>query len=227
MSRQRPGVPPPHGRYSRHNRWKCRCDPCRQAAFLYRKRRRQGRGVDQYVDGTGTVRRIRALTVLGYTCRNIASRLGNSWQQVQRWSTLPDKPETRVMRVTAEKVQALAWELAGLPAPAGYLACRSRERAAALGWHGFGAWDDIDDPTCRPCLDVQADPSLSRIEQALAGQIKWGDLRRYPAERTEVVRQLTGRGLSATAIAKLLHSNTGRVRDWQDTHGIERIGGRR
>lgn len=103
---------------------------------------RPSRGL--YIDATGTVRRVRALTARGHTLRVIADSAGSHASRIQ----VVAEGHPCVRRFLAEGVAAAYKQLSQQQGTS----TRSRNRAAALGWAPPAAWDDdtIDDPAARP-----------------------------------------------------------------------------
>jgi transcriptional regulator with XRE-family HTH domain len=103
-------------------------------------------------NATGSTRRLRALTVTGWLISEIAEASGLTEDTLRR---VRRGDYRTVQAVTADKVTAaydLMWN-ARPPArsqsqQAG--ATRAQRYAARQKWVPGGAWDDIDDPACRP-----------------------------------------------------------------------------
>lgn len=115
-----------------------------------------------FIDATGTRRRLQALATLGYTLPVLARRIGVSNRNlyeitVHRWGS--------VRKTTATGVGRVYRELSTQPARRTRWSEQARATAAAAGWHGPMAWDDIDDPACTP-HDVHAEPELKRDDLA-------------------------------------------------------------
>lgn len=120
----------------------------RQVA-AYRQRRYIARG-PLWVPDTGTVRRLRALCALGYTCADLAPHLGVTAGRV---SQITAGRQQQVTRDTATAVRRLYDQFSmQLPDHPAWLLGRTRRTAAAKGWVPPLAWDDheIDDPDARP-----------------------------------------------------------------------------
>ncbi|MEV4909236.1 hypothetical protein AB0N46_31890 [Streptomyces albidoflavus] len=105
-----------------------------------------GRPDQGRINSTGTTRRLRALAVLGYPIYAIAeaSRMDTSMLQghlAAQHATIP-APIARRIATTYRRLSLT-------PGPSQI----SRTRAAARGWHGPAAWEDIDDPACEPEID--------------------------------------------------------------------------
>ena len=106
------------------------------------------------VDGTGTHRRLRALSVLGFGPMTIASRIKSGSKShllnLRDQSPRPIRPEV------AAEVAALYPKLLKLsPGPAG---ARVVSKAIREGWHGPDAWTEstIDDPDALPRVHENA-----------------------------------------------------------------------
>ncbi|WP_306317298.1 MULTISPECIES: hypothetical protein [unclassified Streptomyces] len=95
------------------------------------------------IDSTGTVRRIRALMVLGHTTQTISThtRIGDDKLQRIAAGWFP--------RVSEQDARTIARAYRTLIATPGRSA-RTRAHARNKGWHGPLAWDAIDDPTAQP-----------------------------------------------------------------------------
>lgn len=121
----------------------------------YRARRYLARG-PLWLPAHGTERRLRALCAIGWTCGDLAPRLGVSAARV---SQLTAGRATLVRRETHAVVVALYAALS-MTVPdhhLGWVLARTRRQAAAKGWAPPLAWDDhaLDDPDGRPHLPRQ------------------------------------------------------------------------
>ncbi|MEU3432306.1 hypothetical protein [Streptomyces sp. NPDC006863] len=98
----------------------------------------------QYIDSTGTVRRVRALIALGYTLIDIAESANVAVARVQTLAA--GYPSLR--RTVAERITNAYRALSETPGTN----TRAKNRARANGWAPPAAWDDdtIDDPQARP-----------------------------------------------------------------------------
>ncbi len=131
------------------------------------------------VDATGTTRRLRALAVLGYPIHAIAETAAVDI------STLQGHLAARSVSVQAPIAQRIAStyrRLCFTPGPSDV----ARARAAARGWYGPLAWEDIDDPACEP------EPPTVETEKATG---------RPATIDADLVMQLTADGLSKQQIA--------------------------
>lgn len=98
----------------------------------------------QYIDSTGTVRRVRALIALGYTLIDIAETANVAVARVQPLAA--GYPSLR--RTVAERITNAYRELSETPGTN----TRAKNRAIANRWAPPAAWDDdtIDDPAAIP-----------------------------------------------------------------------------
>lgn len=93
------------------------------------------------VDALGTVRRIQALTAIGWTLTDTGRALG--WTSSNLGLLLR---QDKVLRRTADAVAGLYERRSGTTGPSG----RARRMAAARGWVPPLAWTNIDDPREKP-----------------------------------------------------------------------------
>ena len=98
------------------------------------------------VDITGSRRRLQALRVMGHRRYDLAAQLNITPDRVKhitsghtRWVT-PDEAAT---------IARLYRRLAMVPGPSQQTATLARKQ----GWHGPLAWEDIDNPDCKPETD--------------------------------------------------------------------------
>ncbi|MFD5208464.1 hypothetical protein ACFWNF_16240 [Streptomyces anulatus] len=98
----------------------------------------------QYIDSTGTVRRVRALIALGYTLIDIAEAAAVAVTRVQTLAA--GYPSLR--RTVAERITNAYRELSETPGTN----TRAKNRARTNGWAPPAAWDDdrLNDPQARP-----------------------------------------------------------------------------
>lgn len=98
----------------------------------------------QYIDSTGTVRRVRALIAVGHTLIDIAEAANVAIARVQTLAA--GYPSLR--RTVAERIANAYRALSETPGAN----TRAKNRARANGWAPPAAWDDdtIDDPQARP-----------------------------------------------------------------------------
>lgn len=136
------------------------------------------------VDPTGLMRRLRALTAIGYTANHLSRELGMSATQVLRYLQGVES-----VRFESDKaVKELFDRLQMSPLPRGRSTSRAMNDAARNGWVPPLAWDEnsIDDPA--------AEPFGVRVE-----------LVKLPrAERVEDYHEMRSWGLSDARIAERL-----------------------
>ncbi|MFD5137488.1 hypothetical protein ACFWMX_14800 [Streptomyces sp. NPDC058378] len=98
----------------------------------------------QYIDATGTVRRIRALVANGHSLQDIADGTGSVPNLIQGLHA----GKARIRRFVAERIAQGYQEMAERQGDCG----RARRRAAREGWAPPAAWDDdtLDDPAASP-----------------------------------------------------------------------------
>jgi plasmid maintenance system antidote protein VapI len=152
-----------------------------------------------HTDGTGTIRRGRALVRIGYQINIIAKAIGMHPDALGR---LINRNESIVLVSTARAMTAAYKQWAWRPGP-----CQqSRSHAQRLGWHGPMAWDTdtIDDPNADPDVD-----DLTAIETPSADRLSRNEL---AAQRREWIQKLTNSGHPPSEIATRLGMNTGSVR---------------
>lgn len=118
-----------------------------------------------YIDATGTIRRLRAMQVVGHSYRAMAEAAHSADSRLQKIA-YGQQPTVRYS--LAKKIDAVYRELAHNPPPQGGASTNTRRRAAAKGWHGPLAWDlaTIDDPAAEPDAGDIPDLALKRDEIA-------------------------------------------------------------
>lgn len=133
-----------------------------------------------WVDSTGTMRRLQALTVIGWPQHTVAAELGLGYSTVR---SIANGRRRSTPRHTADAVTALYARWSRRPGPSATAAGRARAR----GWHGPLAWEgNLDDPSAKP----------DTTGEGADGERKRDNLR--PQE----IRHLAGFQLSAHTIAK-------------------------
>lgn len=103
---------------------------------------------EKHVDATGSMRRLRALCVIGHTLTSLAPRLGMTRDRLK---VIANTPTVRVRTEEAAAIARLYRRLAAIPGTSPQVRTFSRNR----GWHGPLAWDEttIDDPAAKPDVD--------------------------------------------------------------------------
>ena len=151
----------------RHGSWAgygagCRLECCREAACNYQKRRRYDadNGRPRMVDARDTKRRLQALAAIGWDFYSIATEMGEHrewvWQIYRR---------DTVRVITAKKVDAVYNRLC-MTVPTGWIADRARRSAAAKGWVGPLAWDDIDNDDAPNNPEADSDECVDEVKVA-------------------------------------------------------------
>lgn len=192
-------------------RWaKCICPDAKADRARRVKLRRSGVDLRGRVPAVGSMRRLRALAVLGWPVSELAARVGMRVEQVSRirrggygWSVLAS---------TARKVTACYDGLSMVPGPSTLTGLRARR----VGWVPPLAWEgvDMDDPAAVPDMGDEGLPATSCdwvvVELVIAGEPV--PRRCTDAEAAEVARRLRAKGMDVTLIAARLRSSTRRVR---------------
>lgn len=122
-----------------------------------------------FIDATGTRRRLQALATLGYTLPVIARRVGVSNRNLYEITT---RRWVSVRKSTATAVARVYRELSTQPARRSRWSEQARAVAAAEGWHGPMAWDDIDNPACEP----QAEPDEQELKRNELAELRRGEI---------------------------------------------------
>lgn len=165
------------------------------------------------IDGTGTLRRLRALHADGRPIARLARDLGYD----PPWFGRLIHGLTPVTMRAAERIAALYERVKDLPPGDDGVAEReirhAREHAAALGWLPVAMWDrDIDDPAADPLApdpEVEPPPVIPPLTRA---------------ERLDRARILTVRGATAEQIAAELGITSRTVVRWRSANGWKAAG---
>jgi hypothetical protein len=178
----------------------------------------------------GTIRRVQAAALDGWSARELSVRCGLPGQ------TLPDLMGHRNIRfvvseAVAAKVRATVDMLDGLPGTS----TQARRHARRCGWLPLEAWADVDDPDCQPWAGRDTGFDEVLIEQLLSATTRpdappcWHGHRQFPhlpparqcpdcrwwvRHRVEAVRRASqppygsdGQGLSADDLARRIGVN--------------------
>lgn len=150
-----------------------------------------------YVDSTGTVRRLRALMAIGHSGRAISEAVRTGEAQIHKAA---GSGQAYVRRHFAARVEAAYKQMAFKPPAVDRFTTKSRNIAAAKGWHGPLAWDDatIDDPAAQP---EAHEPYTSPARNG------------RDSMRTAEVEHLLSLGESEAAIAKRMSSSEAYIHD--------------
>jgi DNA-binding CsgD family transcriptional regulator len=143
------------------------------------------------VDATGSRRRLQALRVIGHRRYDLAAQLGITPDRVKH---ITAGATSRVTPGEAAAIARLYRNLSTVPGPSKQTAGIARSK----GWYGPLAWDDIDDPDCKP---EQAAPYQAATKYE-----------RDPHKLAEI-EHLYLLGESADQIAKRFDGNEKYIRD--------------
>lgn len=138
-----------HTSIADYQRRGCRCPVARQAAMDARRRwyarnaERRGRTkLPPKVDGTGTRRRLQALSTAGWGLKELAPMLGVSTQRVLQLRT-----QDRVLTTVEERVRSVFTIIGNQVGPNG----RAQGAARRRDWIPASWWGDgLDDPDVKP-----------------------------------------------------------------------------
>ena len=183
-----------------YNRHRCRCESCRAARRVrteYERNTRAVTGHNVWVPATGTMRRLQALAVAGWSTDMVAARCGAHPRHLAK---IRGGEMTHVRIRTALRVERVARELVMQPRT-DRAAKITKFRAAANGWVPAFAWDSIDTDPSPAIPDPDAGVDEIRVLWACEGK----HVKLTTAERRECVRILHGRRWSDTKIADQLH----------------------
>lgn len=198
-----------HGTVAGYNRIPCREKCCKDAMAKYKSMRELDlmAGKPRIIDATGTQRRIRALSCLGWSNAEVARRAGMHPEHLPRLV----KGAVTINRRTAERI-AKVYEELSMELPAGrtkqekQAISYARNTAKRRGYLPPLAWDEdkIDDPNFTPkrtqtremLIRKDIDPVV--VERVLAGDMY---LHTTPAERREISRRWVQSGRSGFELA--------------------------
>lgn len=176
-----------------------------------RKRRYEHRvyltGGPMLADATGSIRRLQALSRIGWTMSELGAQ-PELRVSSERVSQIARGRHSTLTLAKIASIRALYDRLTGrnMPLPTGSNADRARRLAEQKGWASPLAWDDdeIDDPKGRP-VGMHDDHKAKRPidESAIQRRID-GDrtAKTRGAENYEVVRRLLADGWSLNAISR-------------------------
>lgn len=146
----------------------------------------------------GYIRRLQALTWLGYTCNQIAKEAGIHWESAAEALTVNRASTGRVREAVAGLYNRVHMNPPLAPSRA---TTRARNRAIGNRWAPPMAWSNIDDPTERPERGPRHSPQTSVddvvVDMRLDGH-KTRTLTR--AETNEVIRRARLRGLNTDSL---------------------------
>lgn len=139
----------------------------------------------RHLNAIGSMRRIQALQTVGHSIRTIAAEAGSARTRIL---SIVHGRQPTVQADLASRIALAYRNLAFQPPPRNKYTARTRNAAAAAGWHGPLAWDNIDDPNAMPEAPEPQDHARRRPE---------------PVDVARVTR-LTRQGLTAEEIARVL-----------------------
>jgi hypothetical protein len=167
---------------------------CTHAHSVYLNLWRAGR-TDRLVESAGTVRRIQALMVLGWTAQLIGEYAGSSEDSVR----VLLRRQGKCRASTARRIAAAYRQLSMTPGPSN----RGRIAALGKGWVPPLAWDNIDrdprPPAVATVSQLHADVDQVVVLRALNGQ----RVKANPAERSEVIRRWEASGRPLNELERL------------------------
>lgn len=210
-----------HGSRNAYNQYRCTCPDAREAERLYRKRRREGRAPAILTTSTGTVRRLQALAVSGYSLNMLARELGLSKDRVYQLRS------GRVLTIGVAQAAIIATLYDRLPdlgddAPDR----RTRKQALAAGWAPPAAWDNIDDALEKPQHKLADNPRAVdevELERLLAGHLRPEMTRRRTRLNEAAVLVLHQQGLNAPQIAARIDTTVRNVVRLRAKLGISKV----
>jgi transcriptional regulator with XRE-family HTH domain len=158
----------------------------------------------QYVDATGTTRRIRALVAIGYTLRQLSKEIGIWPANLAR---IARGELAQVTVGTAASTAGVYRRLGRRPGPSRTAAARARRD----GWHSPIAWgDNIDDPNAEPDVPPVVDTALKRDELAAIRREEIWILATAGADNEEIARRV---GVAPSTVQGVRASLRGVKRD--------------
>jgi hypothetical protein len=136
-------------------RYGCRCEPARRTYVRYRKWLKVQGGNRTRVPALGTLRRLRALAVMGHSFVVVASEQGLSTETLRKVLLGTTQTVTRRVEALVIDFYDRYWDVDGEDRAASPFARKGarvvKQRAREAGWPPPMWWDDdrIDSPTAR------------------------------------------------------------------------------
>lgn len=200
-----------HGTVAGYNRIPCREKCCKDAMAKYKSMRELDlmAGKPRIIDATGTQRRIRALSCLGWSNAEVARRAGMHPEHLPRLV----KGAVTINRRTAERI-AKVYEELSMELPAGrtkqekQAISYARNTAKRRGYLPPLAWDEdkIDDPNFTPKRTQTREMLIRKdIDPVVVERILAGDtyLHTTVAEKHESMRRWKAMGRSERSLCEL------------------------
>jgi hypothetical protein len=170
------------------------------------------------VDGTGTVRRLRALAVDGWTAQEIGDLVGFHFSVVERHRAA--RANRKVTYATREIYRELYDKIQSLADPRGS-SDRVRQMAVRAGFLGPERWadEDIDDPDAEPLPAPPDTDDWVEVSQLVEGALRDPRPGKAAAYPRSVQREIARRahyqlGWSYTRIAELLGKGSNTLIDY-------------
>jgi hypothetical protein len=168
----------------------------------------------QYIDVTGSMRRLQALSCIGHSYATLAAAADTASNRIM---FIANGRQPTIRRDLAGRIKAMYPRLTTTQAPENKFTTRTRNVARAKGWNGPAAWDDdtIDDPNAYPewtgfcgtdhgwwMHNVNGIPACARCNEAHAAWL--AERKHLPA--AERFRQLAlAKGAASNRGASLAH----------------------
>lgn len=180
-----------HGTTYAYRKFRCRCDLARRLAVkdhhLWELAVARVGGPLR-VDRTGTVRRLQALSAVGWTFEDLGHRIGKHRSVLQQICRPKHGPT--VNRDTAEAVRVVYEKLEQEDGPSD----QGRQRAERKGWPDPSNWFgvDMDDPQAQPKIFLQ---KLARkdflVDEVAVERLRFGHLSLADARPVDVMAVFT------------------------------------
>ncbi|WP_333745550.1 hypothetical protein [Streptomyces sp. IBSBF 2950] len=181
------------------------------------------------IDPTGTVRRVEALAVVGWSRAVLAARLGRSYCSFKN-SLKRDRISAALAKGVASLYDEVWDQRPEDHGVRGWVADRVRRDAEAAGFHGPLAWDDdsLDNPAALPQTDAQVsvlDQGENLADRFLLGESVILDA---AARREVLVHYMEWTALPVEEVAARLEMTEGAVsRAWERVKAKAREEGRK
>ncbi|MGX1254113.1 hypothetical protein RKD48_006624 [Streptomyces ambofaciens] len=163
----------------------------------------------QYIDATGTMRRLQALSYVGHSYTAICKAAGTCTNRIV---SIANGRQPTVRRHLAERIAAAYPQLAFSPPPKNKHTTRTRNVARQKGWRGPLAWDDIDNPSERPDAEQVIDLELKRDELAALRRAEIEHLASFNLSNHDIANRLDISISTVNAIVRELHGHQRRSR---------------
>lgn len=137
----------------------------------------------QPVDAVGTVRRLRALMCIGHSLPRIAPHTGMSAAKL--WQLITG----RFSKISPQTAESIARAYRTLSSTSG-TSPKARAHARRKNWHGPLAWDDIDDPACKPEYMRRSEARASTKPKVYADPDRVAELTAQNLSAAEIALQL-------------------------------------